>query len=509
MTLVFDYLLWGMHPFGFHLTNVILHLLCVFLTWRLAVRLFKEPVYAFAATVIFALQPVHNEAVTWISGRFDLLVCACVLLSILSYLRWNDGTGNRWWIAALSVFWFALGLGCKETAMVLPLMIIVIEGLRGRDCRGSIRRMLAVMVAFGLVGVLYLGGRVALFGGPLGNLPPPYGLDTSSLLVAGASVAGNCALYALDIALCVPIEPVFLPRYWHEHHFLFGIGLLVALLLIVGAVIVGRSRISRIGLAWLILFSAPALLSMPGERNIYLASVGIALFIGAAYRGLVTLESSARHAECAVAGRRWTLRAACLVLSVWVVLGMTKEMLMGRIAFASETFYRQIETILPDPPPETRIYIVNHNPIVSVGFSQAIRLRFGRSDITSCALTLSPTMIVSSSDQVVPLGKDSIRIVRKGGTFFGGFVERFHLFAQPVSAIADLGGRFGFKVLNPPSSYDKLNVLDFQLPYALTDPRLVILCWDNRRILAPRDLLRIGTRSELVPWVPAAPTEKK
>src|SRR4029079_8220980 len=40
VTFAIDYLIWGFRPFGFHLTNLLLHLLCIVLTWKLAIRVF-------------------------------------------------------------------------------------------------------------------------------------------------------------------------------------------------------------------------------------------------------------------------------------------------------------------------------------------------------------------------------------------------------------------------------------------------------------------------------------
>jgi hypothetical protein len=271
-------------------------------------------------------------------------------------------------------------------------------------------------------------------------------------------------------------------------------------MLLLGAGVVGRSIVSRIGVAWLILFTAPVLLSMPGERNIYLASVGLALFIGAAYRGLTVHDATLPGTR--VARSAWWRRASLAVLAIWLVVGASQETLMGRVTMAGEKLYRQIESMVPEPAQGARIYVVHQSPLNSVGFAQAIQLRYGRSDVTGCALTLSPTIAASQDDRVEATGPNSIRIARSEGRFFGSFVERFHLFAQPAAMLADLGGRFGVELLDPPTSYDGLTELEFRLPYSLDDPRLVILYWDNHRIRKTRDLRRIGDLSELVRWQP-------
>ena len=122
---------------------------------------------------------------------------------------------------------------------------------------------------------------------------------------------------------------------------------------------------------------------------------------------------------------------------------------MGCLAGAGDKVYRDLQALLPNPPPNARIYVVNQSPINSVGFSQALRLRYDRSDVSGCALTVSPTLTSSSVDKVLRLGPDSIRVVREGGFFFSSFVERFHRFGGPASSLAEASQRAGIESARP------------------------------------------------------------
>lgn len=509
LTIVLDYLLWDLNPFGFHLTNVLLHVLCTLLTWRVAIRIFGQPICAYAAAIAFALHPIHSEAVAWISGRFDLLVCLFVLASILTYLRFTGHGRGRWLFAALSLLCFALALGSKENALALPAVIFLLEFARWRKSRTTARQVIAVVGSYCAVAVLYLTARLLLFGSVLGKLPPPYGLDTSSPGNAMRELAWNTAHYLLDIVLCIPIEPAFIPLFWREHWLLFGVAVAASAALSAWIIIIARSRAAWIGLAWLILFTAPALLSMPGERNIYLGAVGLAIILGGAYGKLIdrttsrtcgaSAQARPQPATPAVVWRRLSLGVSAL----WILLGLGQEALMGRITMAGEHLYRQIQELLPDLPQEARVFVVHQSPLNSVGFPQAIRLRYQRPDLNGGALTLSPTLLTSVTDRIIASGPQNIRIERAGGLFFTSFVERFHLFSQPANALPELGGRFGITLVNPPSSYADLDVLEFRMPYDLDDPRLIIFYWDNQRARKVRDLRRIGELSEIVPWAPA------
>ncbi|XP_056653649.1 protein O-mannosyl-transferase TMTC1 isoform X3 [Monodelphis domestica] len=81
----------GMNPFYFHAVNIILHcLVTLVLMYTCDKVVFKEHRLAFVTALIFAVHPIHTEAVTGIVGRADVLACLLFLLAFLSYNRSID-----------------------------------------------------------------------------------------------------------------------------------------------------------------------------------------------------------------------------------------------------------------------------------------------------------------------------------------------------------------------------------------------------------------------------------
>ncbi len=139
-----DYALWGLDPAGHHLSNNLLHSLNTLLVTLLAYRLLgfgpfedgaERLVAALITGLLFGLHPLHVESVAWLSERKDLLCAFFYLASLLCYLRLPAGLGvrdcfrHRSYLAALALF--VLALLSKPMAVSLPLVLLLLDGLRG------------------------------------------------------------------------------------------------------------------------------------------------------------------------------------------------------------------------------------------------------------------------------------------------------------------------------------------------------------------------------------------
>jgi tetratricopeptide (TPR) repeat protein len=116
-----DYALGGLNPFGYHLVNLLAHLGVSLLLYGLAFRLFHHREGAVLAAALFAVHPLHTEAVTGIVGRAELFAAGFFLLAWWWYLE--SRSRPRWMIASLAAF--ALALLSKENALALPGVLIL------------------------------------------------------------------------------------------------------------------------------------------------------------------------------------------------------------------------------------------------------------------------------------------------------------------------------------------------------------------------------------------------
>ena len=130
---IVDSKLWGTNSFGYHLTNLALHTFNSYMVSIFSARLMRRAVYdsvfsyrtSIAAGLLFLLHPSHTEAVSWISGRADLIATLFFLSALIAYDSYRQK--NRSTLLALTLALFMLALLAKESALCLPFIIVAIE----------------------------------------------------------------------------------------------------------------------------------------------------------------------------------------------------------------------------------------------------------------------------------------------------------------------------------------------------------------------------------------------
>jgi len=159
-----------------HAVNVALHAVVVLLGFAFAQRLGAPRYVAAACAALFAVHPLHTEAVTWVSGRAELLAALGALLAMLAATAPGGRTAQRAVACSAATF---LAVASKESAAFLPFAIAFLGWARGE----SVRR-LSIPAIGSLIAVLAFAvlrfGVLDRWGGPI--------VDTTVNPMAGTSV---------------------------------------------------------------------------------------------------------------------------------------------------------------------------------------------------------------------------------------------------------------------------------------------------------------------------------
>lgn len=267
----------GPEAWGFHLVNVLWHVIAVVLAYAAATEVFRRldaglPSWCpAAAAAIFAVHPAGGEAVAWNCGVTDLTVTVFGLASVVAYLRGK---------ALLAALAFASALLAKETAVVFPAFLAVVEVVSPNRQRGFLRRL----VPLGAVLAAYLPLRLWALGG---LAPGREAFPTSGapwLVTVGELFARYLAklLWPHPLNALSGIEPV--PSMASARA---GLGLL-AVVAFAALLVAARRRPAIVAaLALVALPLLPVLLVRPAgaaifaDRYLYLPALGFGLALGA------------------------------------------------------------------------------------------------------------------------------------------------------------------------------------------------------------------------------------
>jgi Tfp pilus assembly protein PilF len=183
MTFGLDYVLWGMNPMGYHLTNVIVHAAGAAALYFIALSLLRKAtslvgvplrIGAVAGTLFFMLHPLRAESVAWATERRDVLSGLFFFLTVLVYLKMSDASGRRRrWLLAGSAGLYGLALVSKASVMVLPAMLILLDvyPLRRLDRRTLLEKIPFALLGLAGAAVTYYAQSANRFITPLEHYP--------------------------------------------------------------------------------------------------------------------------------------------------------------------------------------------------------------------------------------------------------------------------------------------------------------------------------------------------
>jgi len=328
ISLALDSSLWGIRPAFFHLTNLLLHLGVVFLVARLAIAMGAGRDVAVLAALIFALHPVHVEAVIWIAARNDLLMSLGVLGCLLAHRRSKMPglRGAAWSLLALGAQVFALL--SKELAVILPPLLVLSDILpcpadgQATD-HVTWRRALVRSLPFWVVTALFMAYRLPV----LAQLADQH-LRAGGLAHRLPGTLEILARYGLLIAVPIHMQPIYdlsrpssIMAPWPSLGVLF-----LACLVILVIHWWRRAPLAAYGVAWFLITVAPVVDLVPpflrdmamADRYLYLPSVGFCLLLAWGLSGLMSPAARRGTDPRKIAG--WGALVLILLLYAWSLL---------------------------------------------------------------------------------------------------------------------------------------------------------------------------------------------
>lgn len=176
LSYMIEHKLWGLNPFGYHFTNLLLHLLNTALVFLIIKKLISTRLgekgqggeIAFITALLFGIHPLHVESVAWVAERKDVLYGFFFLWALYEYVRPSPASpplrgGFRW---GLIVLLFSISLLSKAQAVVLPMVFFTIDFLQNRKfTKQTILEKVpffALAVAFGILAIKVQGKAGAM-----------------------------------------------------------------------------------------------------------------------------------------------------------------------------------------------------------------------------------------------------------------------------------------------------------------------------------------------------------
>jgi hypothetical protein len=290
----------GLDAWAFKLINVLLHAFTALLVFDIARALRATKNAALCGACLFAVHPLASEAVNMVSARSELLAVAFLLLGVRAHLAAMQGRTAMIVVTALCT---AAACGSKETGVLLPAFLVLLECLRGT--RSARARAIARVAPAAAVALLYLLVRRELLGVATVRLPAwQNGIDL--MIGGGRDLSTHYSTMALLLPrtlaqMCVPValslDPA-VPFARGPDVFVVSGAVLLGVLTWLG--LRGRQplRVAGVAFAWVCALPWVVIpLNVPlAEHRLYGPLAGMALLVAGVLAGRAPLPRGARIA---------------------------------------------------------------------------------------------------------------------------------------------------------------------------------------------------------------------
>ena len=289
MSLARDVEMYGVTASGFHLSNVLFHVLNTLLLFGILIRTTRRIGPSACVAALFALHPLHVESVAWVAERKDVLSAALGLLSIAAYVRYARCRSGVCY--ALTFFLLALSLCAKPMLVTLPFVYLLLDYWPLKRKNKSVRFLLLEKLPFLALSALlsvvtYLGQENVL-----GKISFTYPKVALPLRIANAAVSYvryiTKTFWPVDLSVLYPHPYAAGMTPWSVWTVVASAALLGGLCVLL--LWAARRRYAAVGWLWYLGMLVPAIgvvqsgIQGMADRYTYLPLVG--LFVIAAWGG--------------------------------------------------------------------------------------------------------------------------------------------------------------------------------------------------------------------------------
>lgn len=267
-----NYALWGQNPLGYHLNALFIHISITILIYLILISALSNRLSLMTA-LLFAVHPVHTEAISFITTSFDEIGVLFLFISFYLYVNAKD---QRTYTA--SIVFSGLAFFTYEITLTLPLILVLYDYCFGRLDREKLRRYLPFV---GLA-LFYLFVRFPVL--EIGARRPGYWGGSLYLTILAMSKAFIEYIRVSVIPLNLSVyHDISVPDTIFET----GVLLSLSLLVIFAAITLKahkRSKVTVFGVSWFFITLLPVSNIIPfqtlmAERYLYLPSMGFCLLL--------------------------------------------------------------------------------------------------------------------------------------------------------------------------------------------------------------------------------------
>lgn len=278
-----EYNLFGLNAKPYHFVNLLIHLLNIFMVFRLIKKVSGKVQVALIVALFFAIHPMHVESVAWISERKDLLYSFFFICGLSTYYEYTHATADRNKLYVYTILLFLCSLLSKSAAITFPIMLLIFDYYFQRSWKAKV---LVEKIPFFLLSLVF--GVINIFsqksaGAINADLMPDYDLLQRFFVVCFTTSYYIVKLVLpFDLAV-LHFAPAELPYYYY----------LSPLFLILLAFLVYKARTMKRELIFGFLFYLvgisltsqviPVGYVVVSERYSYVPYIGLFFIIGSFY----------------------------------------------------------------------------------------------------------------------------------------------------------------------------------------------------------------------------------